>query len=648
MQLVTRTLFKRIMIYTIGCCLLLASFSHILLNPSFVSASPITCQTSELNIVAHHDDDILFMNPDISDSIQNKRCLQTVFLTAGEWNGTSTMTREQYSASRMSGTRAAYATMANVANNWTRTSTTINGYNIEVATLTNAPHILLMYINIHDGGNGADPNNLMQLYKGMRTSVTTLLPTGSPTGVTSVTYTKASLTQTLLTIMNTYRVTMTRIQDYLPDPRMFTNHEDHIYGALFANDALKSYQGINGNLRSTIVTYRDYNITDSPVNLNAQQTNHKSKIIDAYKVHDPIFAIPGGQGILAARMYYRWPVPPTWVGQNQDGRLQAFDIQSGRLVTWTQSATGAWSDMHVLGNDSLQPGVGIGRNTDGTLQVFVMKQIIDSQGNVRQDLQYIRQASPNGGFSPTWHSLGNPGPTPSGKYDTSSPIIVPNADGRLEVFIKDSDGDLATKVQTSPSGNFGGWMWFTAGDLVETPSAILRTDGRIEIFSATRTKVKHWIQIKPNGPVRYDSQFTPSVYAAGAPSAGFNQDGRPEIFYRRAGNGVTYTTWQTGTGWWVNGEANLISQSSQGAPAVVNTMPVGQPNSRIVLFGRNMQSNYEYTAQVADNSYFNSPWKTIGSYSQHSPAAIRDPLNRLHFLTISHDGLLTDIVSPQL
>jgi hypothetical protein len=645
MPFTIRPLFRNITIYMIVSSLLLTSFSVSLLRSSDADAASIACATSELNIVAHHDDDILFMNPDISDSIQQKRCVQTVFLTAGEWNGTSTMTREQYSASRMAGTRAAYATMANVANNWTRTSTVINGYNIEVATLVGAPYVMLMYINIHDSGNSSDPDNLMHLYKGSRTSITTLVPTGSPAGVVSATYTKASLTQTLLSIINTHNVTLTRIQDYLPDPRLKANHGDHIFGALFAYDALRNYQGINGNLRSTIVTYRDYNIVDSPANLNNQQANTKSKIIDAYKAHDSIFAIPGGQGILSSRMYYRWPVSPAWFGQNQDGRLQAFDIQSGRLVTWTQSASGAWSSMSSLGNDSLQPGIGIGRNTDGTLQVFVIKQIIDNQGNVSQDLQYIRQASANGGFSPTWYSLGNPGPTPSGKYDTSSPIIVPNADGRLEVFIKDSDGDLATKVQTSPSGNFGGWMGFTAGDLIETPTAILRADGRIEVFSATRTKVKHWIQSGPNGPISYDNQFTPTVYAVGAPSAGLNQDGRPEIFYRKAGDGVLWTTWQMSNGWWVNGEANLGSQSSQGAPAVVNTTPVGQTNSRIALFARTMQSSYEYTAQVADNSSFATSWKTIGTYSQHSPAAIRDSLNRVHFLTISHEGVLTDTVT---
>lgn len=637
--------------FILTSCMLIAASSISGILQSFdanAAAASISCATSELNIVAHHDDDILFMNPDIQDSILQKRCVETVYLTSGEWNGTSSLSREQYSASRIAGTRAAYATMANVANTWSRTANVINGYNIEVATLTGAPNIKLLYLNIHDAGNDTDPHNLINLYKGTRTNVTTLLPTDSPAGISINTYTKASLTQTILAILTDYRVTLTRTQDYLPDPRLSSDHEDHIYGALFSNDALRSYSGVAGDLHSTSVTYRDYNIIDSPVNLSSAQIQQKNATINAYKAYDSIFAIPGGQTILSSRMYYRWPVPPTWIARNQDGRLQAFDIQSGQLVTWTQDASGAWSGMHSLGNDSLQPGIGVGMNTDGTLQVFVMKQIIDSQGNVRQDLQYIRQASPNGGFSPTWRSLGNPGPTPTGKYDTSSPVVVPNGDGRLEVFVKDSDGDLATKVQTSQGGDFGGWMWFTAGDLIETPTAILRMDGRIELFSATRTKVKHWIQSEPNGPIHYDDRFTPSVYAAGAPSAGFNQDGRPEIFYRRAGDGITWTTWQTGTGWWVNGEANLGGQSSQGAPAVVNTMPIGQQNSRIVVFGRNKQTNYEYTAQTADNSAFNATWRTIGTFSQHSPAATRDTLNRLHFMNISADGVPAEVILPPL
>ena len=38
----------------------------------------------DMNIVAHQDDDILFMNPDIAHAIQGNHSILTVFLTAGD------------------------------------------------------------------------------------------------------------------------------------------------------------------------------------------------------------------------------------------------------------------------------------------------------------------------------------------------------------------------------------------------------------------------------------------------------------------------------------------------------------------------------------------------------------------------------------
>ena len=75
-----------------------------------------TSANSRMNVVAHEDDDILFMNPPTSLDVAAGRCLTTVYLTAGDdglgasyWHG------------REDGAMAAYATMARVNNAWTTT-----------------------------------------------------------------------------------------------------------------------------------------------------------------------------------------------------------------------------------------------------------------------------------------------------------------------------------------------------------------------------------------------------------------------------------------------------------------------------------------------------------------------------------------------
>ncbi len=581
------------------------------------------------------------MNPDISDSIHRHRCVETVFITAGEWDGVSgSMSRQQYAASRNQGTRAGYAAMANVPNNWTRTATQINGHPIEVDTLVGAPNVKLMYLSIRDGGDSVSYDNLQDLYQGARSSVATIVPTGSPSGITSVTYTRVNLIQTLLSIMTAYRATTIRTQDYMPSALLSGDHADHVYGALFVMAAAQSYRGIGNDQHVTLTAYRDYNIIDSPANLDADQINQKNIVINAYKAFDPIFAIPSDQATLASRMYYRWPVAPTWVTANANGRLQAFDVQGGHLVTWQQDASGNWLAMQDLGNNMLQPAAAAAINTDGTMEVFAIKQTISSTGQVQQDLQYLRQVAPGGAFG-TWQSLSGPGPS-AGNYDIGSPTVVANGDGRLEVFLKASDGSLATVYQTAQSGGFSGWVGLGGNGLIETPAAILRTDGRIEIYSASLGVVRHWLQRSPNGAVVYDTAFT-SVRAAGAPSAGLNQDGRPEIFYRHAGDGQIYTAYQMTSGMWFGGEVALAGQSSQGAPAVTNSMPLLQTGSRLNLFARNGAAGFDTLAQASDNGSFQLPWhSTNAPYSQHAPAAILAAGNKIHLLVVSPDGVLTE------
>lgn len=55
--------------------------------PKILDQSPPTpCigNTTVMNIVAHQDDDLLFMSPALLNNIQAKHCIRTVYLTAGD------------------------------------------------------------------------------------------------------------------------------------------------------------------------------------------------------------------------------------------------------------------------------------------------------------------------------------------------------------------------------------------------------------------------------------------------------------------------------------------------------------------------------------------------------------------------------------
>ena len=79
----------------------------------------------DMNIVAHQDDDILFMNPDIAHAIQGNHSILTVFLTAGDAG-----IGPAYMVTREQAARAGYATMAGVPDSdssWTTLPVNIAG-----------------------------------------------------------------------------------------------------------------------------------------------------------------------------------------------------------------------------------------------------------------------------------------------------------------------------------------------------------------------------------------------------------------------------------------------------------------------------------------------------------------------------------------
>lgn len=96
-------------------------------------------------IVAHPDDDLLFMNPSLSSQFVDK-CIRTVYVTAAD-DGHP----EPYWLNRENGVKAAYAAMAGVANNWSSTTITVRSHLITAASLLGRPSISLLFVRLPDG-----------------------------------------------------------------------------------------------------------------------------------------------------------------------------------------------------------------------------------------------------------------------------------------------------------------------------------------------------------------------------------------------------------------------------------------------------------------------------------------------------------------
>jgi LmbE family N-acetylglucosaminyl deacetylase len=237
---------------------------------SQVPASAAVCSQRVLNVVAHYDDDLHFLNPDVAEDLNAGRCVRTVFLTAGD-AGYSL----GYTGSREGGIMAAYAAMTGKANNW---STGSGPSSIDV-TLISDDRVTLQFLRLPDGGAygfgypSTGNKSLMQLWDGRISSLSPLS--------TGPAFTRASLIGYLAQTMNSYSPDVIRIQAKQLDNGDRSDHADHIATAKFAYAAHQQYVRAH-----TIYWYEDYNITARPMNLTTGQIVGKQQAYFTYAQGD--------------------------------------------------------------------------------------------------------------------------------------------------------------------------------------------------------------------------------------------------------------------------------------------------------------------------------------------------------------------------
>jgi acylphosphatase len=178
----------------------------------------------------------------------------------------------------------------------------------------------------------------------------------------------------------------------------------------------------------------------------------------------------------------------------------------------------------------ISSSVAVGNNRDGRLEVFVR----GTDGAV----YHKWQTTPNGGWIQHWYQLGG--------FIIGDPVVGQNEDGRLEVFVRGGDNALYKKWQTTPNG---GWIedWYSLGGVITSDVVGVgnNTDGRLEVFvrGPDNALWKKW-QTTPNGGWIEDWYSLGGVITNDAIGVGNNRDGRLEVFVKGADN-VLYHKWQT-------------------------------------------------------------------------------------------------------
>lgn len=263
-------------------------------------------------------------------------------------------------------------------------------------------------------------------------------------------------------------------------------------------------------------------------------------------------------------------------------------------------------------------GVSAARNADGRLEVFAS----DFDGDILHAWQ-----RPGGGWS-GWTEM--PG---GGTFALARPAVGRNADGRLEVFAQSG-----TRMYHSWQLASGGWSgWHDFGGSFRTtsftqPIAANNADGRLEVFAIDGDgRLAHRYRLPAGGWSSWLS-LGGSFHRSAVPAVARNPDGRLEVFVL-GGNGAVQHIWQTvpNGGW--SGWASLGGSFMQGelwGPAVA-----ANASGRLEVFATASNRQLHHKWQLSTGGW--STWRNLDGFLD-KPVAARNAAGRIEIFVAAGTG----------
>ncbi|MDN3296272.1 PIG-L family deacetylase [Streptomyces ficellus] len=612
--------------------------------PEARATKPVrTPQESVLQIMAHPDDDLFFMNPDTSQSIAAGHSLTSVYLTAGESDGRNARYQDPrppadkaaYAEARQNGIRAAYAEMAtgNRTSPWDRTSVaTAGGGRAELDTLRAKPQISLVWLQLREAGSVSDdrPHSLHGLWDGRIDALGSQLAAGSPVRE-DFSYTKRQTIDTLSAVLHRFKPTFVRLMDPTPGRNdrtgKLSDHQDHMYGARFAQAALAAYAETPARPAFAVQNYLGYSTGGMPHSLDPESTEAKLRTLKTYAwmdhsdyCEDPagcgdrkVAARPAGRDWAQSIRYTRSD-STTWVQQGaRPGELYAFAVLDGRLATWHRSPTG-WTGPVLHQGTGLDGGVTSVRLPDGRIAVFGTRTDLgDTPESYRRDV--VMTLSENGAFGP-WRSLGTPErDDAAGTSDISVPAVLVDRSGLMTVYVRDAGHTMRVTSQR-PGGDWSPWRSAGGRDLRGNPVAAMDAAGRGYVFAATPKTVLAWTGRAPGTPAATGLPPTTGSLSATPDGA----DG-VRLWFRKPASGAVRTARFADGG----AHASPVAELPGG---VAGYGAVGAWGDRLALRGRG-------GALAAAPHAGTDRWTVDGSLFAGAPAAVPSG-----FATLGLDGRL--------
>ncbi|MFM0208804.1 PIG-L family deacetylase [Paraburkholderia sediminicola] len=267
------------------------------------SARASNCSAGTLvTVVAHLDDDLLFVDPAISERLDAGWCITTVHLIGGANGADFTYVQTRERASRL-----AYARMAGVPDEWIETNIPIAGKLVHQMVLKAKPQVRLLEFRLPGGAVRGGRVPLGLLWEQHATLSTYPM---NADGTVRVQYDRASLSATLKTIL----AEASQIYTLNPDTVPFLEHPDHIYSARITRHVAQTLD------KSVPIVYHiTYPTGDWPGNVPAAEVQRKRDIVASY------FSVDGNE---SPEVFGEFQWNGNWVA-----RRYAFADRSDHRVT---------------------------------------------------------------------------------------------------------------------------------------------------------------------------------------------------------------------------------------------------------------------------------------------------------------------------
>ncbi|WP_254553049.1 PIG-L family deacetylase [Kitasatospora sp. MMS16-BH015] len=615
---------------------------------------------SYLQIIAHPDDDLYFMNPPLQRAIAQGAPVATVVLTAGEADGKNSSNdspehdatdadKAAYTEARHNGLRSAYALMATGDQHagWRREAVPVaDGAVLERCTLNARPTVQLWFCNLgqrlHEEAKAPNGTGvrLRTLWSGAVPAESTLPGAGSPVTAPQD-FTRDRVTAVLLDLLKLHRPTTVRTLD--PDPEhdpsekgiTAADHIDHTATAQFALAALREYTAATG-MQPVVEHYRGYSSKFWPSNLGPADKAEKRHYLMPYAGYGArscpahscgdfqVRPDPGATTHLISTIS-RYPAATDWLQADGTGRLNAFAVLGGRLVHWReQTPGGEFALVGPLPGEWLLPTVRVLADRAGRLHLVALRRTAGAHGTVGVEVVHTAQADPGGSFA-AWESLAGPDHGNRRhlmRREIGTPAAAFDSAGRLHVFVRDFAHELAHRVLT-PGGGWSHWTGLGGKQLQDAVTAHTLASGEVEVFASDVRNAWRWRQ---SGPVA----FTPSRVGFAIPVAGAltpveATPGRTTLYYRQGRSGTVTALRERSNGWPLL-PAGLDGHGGQGEVTALHT-----PDGDLVA-----HRNDATTLTLRSGS----GWADTGGPVTGAPALAHDRLGRLVLAAIGTDARL--------